>query len=406
MHDRKAAISFTWNKATFLVGGRNLEDRGCSDLYYHFRGKWSKRTTTGEVPSVLKSSWSTAQVIGDILYVFHGRREREEHAPISTLDLISWNWTTLRPEGIPPPYPLVYFSSWIYQEKIYIFGGMALSKDYERQHLRNDFLYYDISTNRWEWPAVSGAIPSPRCFHTTVISGTDMYLFGGGSEHDCLNDLHRLDMLEMEFSLVHPSSEDEDDYLPTGRCYHTMTLISPKAAVVFGGEDEREGVLGDCWLLDLDAAKQPMWEVTSLWKRYWCHDPCRPDEDDKRSEHSAVLEPESQRLWIMGGMSDDVTKEMLVVQFDEQREPTPLRMLAMEWVIDGWGSLWRMIKLSKNDQGLQDLPRDLMEELESRRSWFYKQRRYDCEACGRPHSYMCGHSIQCCPGYCVCGSNP
>ena len=130
-----------------------------------------------------------------------------------------------------------------------------------------------------------GNIPSPRSFHTTVISGTDMYLFGGGSgEKECINDLHRLDMLEMKFSLVHPPSED--GYQPKGRCYHTMTLISPRAAAVFGGEDEREAVLGDCWLLDLDAAKQKR-EVTSLWKRNWCHDLCVHIDDDRRSEHSA-----------------------------------------------------------------------------------------------------------------------
>ena len=114
-----------------------------------------------------------------------------------------------------------------------------------------------------------------------------MYLFGGGiGEKECLNDLHRLDMLTMKFSLVHPPSEDE--HQPKGRCYHTMTLISPKAAIVFGGEDEREAVMGDCWLLDLVAAKQGR-EVTSLWKRYLC--PCHVPSSQLcahlRCEHSA-----------------------------------------------------------------------------------------------------------------------
>ena len=98
------------------------------------------------------------QVIGDILFVFHGRRTREEHAPISVLDLTSWNWTTLRPRGIPPHYPLIYFSSWAYQDRMYIFGGMALSKDFNDHHLKNDLIYYDTSTNRWEWPFVSGIL--------------------------------------------------------------------------------------------------------------------------------------------------------------------------------------------------------------------------------------------------------
>ena len=116
-----------------------------------------------------------------------------------------------------------------------------------------------------------------------------MYLFGGGiGEKECLNDLHRLDMLEMKFSLVQPPSEVEDDHQPIGRCYHTMTLISPRAGVVFGGEDERETVLGDFWLLDLDAAKQRR-EAISLWERYCYHDQCRHIDDDRRSEHSAGI---------------------------------------------------------------------------------------------------------------------
>ena len=115
-----------------------------------------------------------------------------------------------------------------------------------------------------------------------------MYLFGGGnSEHDCTNDLHMLDMLKMRWSLVHPPSEEiNNDVQPIGRCYHTMTLISPKSAVVFGGEDADEGILGDCWLLDLEAARQGG-EVTSLWKRYLCQDPCRHLCVHLRSEHAA-----------------------------------------------------------------------------------------------------------------------
>ena len=69
----------------------------------------------------------------------------------------------------------------------------------------------------------------------------------------------------------------------------------------------------------------------------------------------------------MGGIQDDLVKvkEMLVVQIDDHRKPTPLRLLAMEWVVEN---------TSKNDKGLMDLPWGLREELESRRSWMGEQR--------------------------------
>ena len=90
------------------------------------------------------------------------------------------------------------------------------------------------------------------------------------------------------------------------------------------------------------------------------------------------IEPESKRLWIMGGMTKDTTlvadvtarksvppSEMIVLSFDDLREPSPLRLLAMEWAVD---------HTSKNDKGLADLPKDLREELESR-SFMGEQRR-------------------------------
>ena len=74
----------------------------------------------------------------------------------------------------------------------------------------------------------------------------------------------------------------------------------------------------------------------------------------------------------MGGIPLDntvrklVPTEMIVVSFDDLREPTPLRLLAMERAVD---------HTSKNYKGLADLPRDLREELESRRSLMGEQRR-------------------------------
>ena len=73
----------------------------------------------------------------------------------------------------------------------------------------------------------------------------------------------------------------------------------------------------------------------------------------------------------MGGMAYNAVKksvppEMIVVSFDNLKEPTPLRLLAMEWAVK---------HTSKNNDGLADLPRDLREELESRRSLMGEQRR-------------------------------
>ena len=99
--------------------------------------------------------------------------------------------------------------------------------------------------------------------------------------------------------------------------------------------------------------------------------------DDTRSGTSlrrvlpAELEPESGRLWIMGGMTEkeDYQKvcptEMMILSFNDQREPLPLRLLAMEWAVK---------HTFKEDKRLLDLPGSIMKELESRQSWMGKQK--------------------------------
>ena len=89
------------------------------------------------------------------------------------------------------------------------------------------------------------------------------------------------------------------------------------------------------------------------------------------NEVPAELEPESQR--IMGGMTESETEflkisptEMIVLSFDDLKEPSLLRLLAMEWVMEN---------ISKNDKRLASLPRALKEELEARQSLMGEQRR-------------------------------
>ena len=64
------------------------------------------------------------KVVDDQLYVVHGKPDQnEDKAAISVLDLNSFQWRTLRPEGIPPKYPFTSMSSWVYEGRIYVFGG-------------------------------------------------------------------------------------------------------------------------------------------------------------------------------------------------------------------------------------------------------------------------------------------
>ena len=168
--------------------------------------------------------------------------------------------------------------------------------------------------------------------------------------------------------------------LPCGRSWHTLTRISPTAAVLFGGYDSDWTPLCDCWLLDTARCRAaaapgqgPLGEPTSLWRR--CrHQEMSPHYDGSaRLWHAAVLEPVSRRLWVIGGILNDLMRihsgeiehpwQMLTMSFSSA---APLRLIAMEAALQS--------KMPDHPE-VRALPGILLGEFESRRANFLEERR-------------------------------
>ena len=144
-----------------------------------------------------------------------------------------------------------------------------------------------------------------------------------------------------------------------------MTRISPHHAVVYGGmksggEDYMQDLLGDCWLLDFDKAK----DGYNPWTR------CRHQEREIRLQHSAVVEPESRRLWLLGGYSNDCLYPMGILELSFNSF-APLRILAMEWAVN---------HIPPNDERLAAIPTVMRREYKLRR--FYKRLCYNLPSAG------------------------
>ena len=132
------------------------------------------------------------------MYVMFGTEEPTN--VILSLNLNSWEWKRLTPDGNPPTTSCK-LSSWVRGKRIYCFGGMT-----HGDVPTNEFFCYNVESNSWEWPLVHGnTVPSPRARHTTVAFGEYVLLFGGetNSVPLYLNDLHILDMTTMEWRVVH-----------------------------------------------------------------------------------------------------------------------------------------------------------------------------------------------------------
>ena len=88
-----------------------------------------------------------------------------------------------------------------------------------------------------------------------------------------------------------------------------MTQVSPSAAVLFGGFHPPHP-RKDCWLLNIARALQHETDggdddarcSSPLWERCRQHEQGMPAMIASRMWHSAVIEPLSKRLWILGGL--------------------------------------------------------------------------------------------------------
>ena len=219
------------------------------------------------------------------------------------LNLHTWIWKKLSPSGKTPSYRIAT-SSWTHKGDIYYYGGCDPANDECTGY--NEVFSYNISMNLWKWPNMGGDLPAQRCYSWIIISDNIAFLFGGsrhhiGTERLYYNDLHTLDMSTMIWRKVHDNLTTETG--PKGSHdpgTYTFTCISQSKAVLFGAsfyQTITETVWinhfeDDCWLLNLQSAKQ-ISETGPIWIKIPVSHPmvC----------NASVFQPLSKRLWIIGG---------------------------------------------------------------------------------------------------------
>ena len=353
-HPGAGHVAVTWKDYTIIWSGT------CADptfVNYHLHGEWVWQKTSGDLPE--NHYFATAVVIKDNMVVVGGGW-RVNTNYVYMLDLKVWSWTKVTPGGIAPLMHTQGCSSWVYKNKMYCFGGeiydhegdlssypsyLEVSSDTE---YTNQLFCYNITTNCWEWPNVDGEIPQPRAYHATIINSYTVFLFGGDMQ---INDLHILDMVSLRWKRVHgPGPDTSTLRVPNAREGHSLALISPSKAILFGGMFCYHSIpsyLRDCWLLDLDKAKGNQ-EISSIWKQI------QSDSSEERTCHKALVEPVSQRLWLIGGNQCSKVETMTV-------NVVPLKVLAMECVVG---------KIRVDDPMLKASPKMLKKDIDTYRSSF------------------------------------
>jgi len=139
-------------------------------------------------------------------------------------------WRRLKPQDNSPhvPPPRCGHTLVPYNGRLFLFGGSSVDE------ALNDLWVFDPSLCTWEELSPSGLPPSTRLFHTAVVHDDSMYVFGG-SDGD--NEIWRLSFTNLAWQKVPIASDpmDSNTGRPSCRWMHTATAWED-SMYVYGGE--------------------------------------------------------------------------------------------------------------------------------------------------------------------------
>uniref|UniRef100_A0A914HFE9 Uncharacterized protein n=1 Tax=Globodera rostochiensis TaxID=31243 RepID=A0A914HFE9_GLORO len=232
------------------------------------------------------NSGATAGVYRDQLFIFGGCIFDDSHRRmINTSMLLAIDLQNGRfvrkcyPSDTRIPTPRDKTTSWIADDKFFIFGGYGMSwhrLDHTQQYFfrpydfldddmgscwNNQLLSYDLLRELWEEAPQGGTKPSARAASASAYSAAlnKVFLFGGRHDQTRLNDLYVLDLREMIWTQIDaslpaevPLSPGLPPLRPEGRSWCTFTLLdTQKRILCFGGLDSIGRPLSDLWELDI-----------------------------------------------------------------------------------------------------------------------------------------------------------
>ncbi|KAI9305180.1 hypothetical protein BJ944DRAFT_162201 [Cunninghamella echinulata] len=212
---------------------------------------WSRTITYGRVPSKPLRA-HTANMIGEMMYVFGGCNQKTTFSHLYILDMDTLTWSRPRTFGDCPP-PCRAHSCNVVEvlegkqkaSYLYVFGGGDGPKYYNELYILN------VDTLTWTKPQIKGDIVSPRRAHVTCLWNSKIVIVGGGNGTEALSDVFMLDISdpnELAWTKVIPEGA-----APFARGYHTGNLVKDKL-VIYGGSDGHD-CFSDVYILDLSINK-------------------------------------------------------------------------------------------------------------------------------------------------------
>jgi N-acetylneuraminic acid mutarotase len=175
-----------YDNALWLVGGYNGYDY-TSDIHRFdpMTGTSSVVETTGE--SFSRRSALTALVWNDRMYTFGGWNgfSRTWYNDLHVFHFGTKHWSSISPSG-KPPQKRTSHSAVIYKDKMYVFGGFS------GDEYLNDLHEFDLEKETWTeiTHLCKGDIPAPRSRFCAAVHGDCMYILGGWNKVGYFSDFY------------------------------------------------------------------------------------------------------------------------------------------------------------------------------------------------------------------------
>ncbi|KAG2313275.1 hypothetical protein Bca4012_027852 [Brassica carinata] len=206
--------------------------------------RWSEPVIRGVPPSPRDSHSCTT--VGDNLFVFGGSDGKHYLNDLHVLDTSSHTWKCLEVRGEEPDTREAH-SATLIGRYIVIFGGCGKVSGLDDKVFYNDLYVLDTETITWQRPATTGTRPFARECHTCSTWKNKIIVVGGQHfDGDYLSDVHILATATCAWKQLKTSGQ-----ALTPRAGH-VTVVTESNLYVFGGFADSKNLYNDLFVLNLE----------------------------------------------------------------------------------------------------------------------------------------------------------
>lgn len=224
------------------------------------------------------------------IYIFGGRLPDFASRLNSTwcYDIELQNWKEVCTKI--KPSPVFGHTCFLYDGNMITFGGVTSLYTYS-----NTLHSFNLETDEWNLIESNETLISRRAFHSGVIVGKDIYIFGGENDFGNLNDFFKFDLKTFEWKKIETDTSHIHPRVEHACMYYNNSII------VYGGTRNGESFFGDIHSYNI---------TTGLWKNF---------ESNRGPSRSGItISHYKDRMFVVGGYDGKERGDLWIYDFKSE----------------------------------------------------------------------------------------